>query len=143
MNDGRRPQFADWLAGVLAGTLLGIVFLGMGGRIAMRAIAVAQGQPQSFSWGGSLTVVMLGAVAGAAIGIIFLIARTLFPRPQALRVGFFWLVVAAFVARGLNPVSVLNVSLFAPLFVVHGTLMFLYWCRIRFRVAGPALAGSA
>ena len=143
MNDGRRPLLGDWLAGVLAGTLLGVVFLGVAGRIAMRVIALAENQPHGFTWDGSMAVVMLGAAAGAAIGGIFLLARTFFPKQQALRVGFFWIVVAAFVARGLNPVTAARVAIFAPLFVAHGGLMFLYWCRIRFRVTGPALAGSA
>ena len=140
MMNGQRPRLADWIAGVLAGALLGAVFLGVGGRIMMGVIALAQSQPHGFTWSGSMAVVMLGAAAGAAIGTIFLVSRTLFPRHRALRVAFFWIIVSAFVARGLNPVSVLNVSIFAPLFVAHGTLMFVYWCRIRFSATVPALS---
>ena len=142
MNDGRRPQLADWLAGVLAGTLLGVVLLGAGGRIAMRVIALVENQPQGFTWGGSLTVVMLGAAAGAATGGIFLLARTLFPGHRPLRVGFFWIVVAAVVARGLNPVTSTKVAIFAPLFVAHGSLMFFYWCRIRVQSTPMQLIGN-
>ena len=109
----------------------------------MRVFALVDNQPHGFTWSGSSSVVMLGAMSGAAIGGIFLLSRTLFPRTQALRVAFFWLVVAAFVARGLNPVTATKLAIFAPLFVAHGGLMFVYWCRIRFRVTGPALAGSA
>lgn len=140
MTNGQRPTFQDWIAGIVVGTLLGTALLGVGGRIGMRVIGIAQGQPPGFSIGGSLTVVFLGAAAGAAIGAIFLLSRTIFPRHRALRVGFFWVVVAALVARGLNPVSVLNVSIFAPLFLAHGALMFAYWCRIRFRLPARQLS---
>ena len=142
MNDRRRPQLADWFAGVLAGTLLGVIFLGVGGRIAMRVIALVENQPHGFTWDGSMAVVMLGAAAGAATGGIFLISRTFFPRQQALRVGFFWIVVAAFVARGLNPVTASRVAIFAPLFLAHGGLMFFYWCRIRLQSTEMQLIGN-
>ena len=140
--NGQRPRFADWIAGALAGAVLGAALLGVGGRIAMRVIALVENQPRGFTWDGSLAVVMLGAAAGAATGGLFLLARTLFPKQQVLRVGFFWIVVAALVARGLNPVTATKVIIFAPLFVAHGSLMFVYWCRIRFRATGTALAGS-
>ena len=132
MTTHRRPNARDWVAGIVAGALLGLALLGVGGRIGMRIIALAQGQSAAFSFEGSLTVVLLGAAAGAAVGVIFLLSRTLFPRHRALRTGFFWIVTGTIVARGLNPVSVLNVSVFAPLFVAHGALMYAYWCRIRF-----------
>jgi hypothetical protein len=140
VTSGQRPTFQDWIAGIIAGTLLGTALLGVGGRMAMRVIGVMQGQPPGFSIGGTLTVVFLGAAAGAAIGVVFLLSRTFFPRHRALRVGFFWIIVAAFVARGLNPVSALNVSIFGPLFLAHGALMFVYWCRIRFRLPARELS---
>jgi hypothetical protein len=122
--------------------LLGILFLGIGGRIGMRVIALVLGQAPGISVGGSLTVVFLGAAAGTAVGAIFLLARTLFPRRRIARVTFFWGVVGAIVVRGLNPLTTLTAAVFVPLFVAHGALLFAYWCRIRIRKAHGAAAGA-
>lgn len=127
----RRPRTSDWIAGVLVGALLGALFLGVGGRVGMRVIALAQGQSPSASFEGSLAVVFLGAACGAAIGAIFLVARTLFPQRSSLRVLFFWTVVGWIVIRGLSPLTAISAVVFMPLFAIHGALLFAYWCRIR------------
>lgn len=141
MTNHRRPNASDWGAGVIAGTALGAVILGVGGRAGMRVIAIAQGQAPSFSLEGSIVVVLLGAAAGAVVGVLFLLSRVASPRRRPLRVALFWVLVAAFVFRGLDPITTLNVAVFAPLFLLHGTLLFAYWCRIRFR--GTALPRAA
>jgi hypothetical protein len=127
----RRPNGADWGVGILVGAALGLILLGIGGRAGMRVMAVAMGQTPSLSLEGSLTVTAMGAAAGAAVAVIFLLARTLFPQRRALRVAFFWLLVAAIVVRGLNPVTPLAAVVFMPLFLAHGSLLFAYWCRVR------------
>lgn len=125
-----RPNGRDWTVGIIAGAVLGAIFLGVGGRIGMRLIAVAQGVAGSFTVEGSLTVVALGALCGAIVALIFVLARILFPMRRALRVAFFWTVTLAIVLRGLNPVTPLNLAIFVPLFLAHGTLLNLYWCRV-------------
>jgi hypothetical protein len=125
---------------VAAGSILGFLLLGIGGRIGMRVIALAQGQAPGASLGGSLTVVMLGAAAGAAIAGIFLLAHILFPTRRVPRAAFFWITVVAIALRGLSPVSVLNAAVFLPLFIAHGGLLFGYWCRFRMpRVSVPGV----
>lgn len=136
------PRGSDWLAGIAAGTALGAVFLGVGGRLGMRAIALANGQPPTASFEGSLTVVLLGAASGAVIGAIFMLARLLFAQNRLLRVTFFWTLVGALVLRGLHPLSIISVAVFAPLFVAHGALLFAYWCRIRLRRVTLAPSGA-
>lgn len=136
----RRPRGSDWIAGLVAGGVLGMLFLGVGGRLGMRVIALAQGQTPSMTFEGSLTVVLLGAAAGIAVGAIFLVSRTLVPTRRAPRVAFFWMVVGAIVLRGVKPLSVLNVAVFLPLFIIHGALLFRYWCRFRMRRAALAQA---
>ena len=57
-------------------------------------------------------------------------ARILFPSRRALRVTFFWMVTLAVVLRGLNPMTLLNIAIFVPLFPAHGSLLNLHWCRV-------------
>ena len=133
MTTHRRPTFADWRAGIVVGAMLGTVLLGIGGRLGMRGIAIAQGQPASFTFDGSLVVVLLGSATGAAVALIFLTSRAAFPAQRVWRTLFFWTLVGLLVWRGLNPVSTLNLSYFAPLFVLHGGLLTAYWCRVRHR----------
>ena len=130
MNVTHRPNGPDWLAGLTTGAALGAIFLGVGGRAGMRVIALAQGAPGSFTVEGSLTVVALGALSGAIVALIFLLARVLFPSRRVPRVLFFWTLTLAIVLRGLNPVTELNLAIFVPLFLAHGSLLNLYWCRV-------------
>jgi hypothetical protein len=130
VNTNRRPNGRDWIVGLSAGAILGAIFLGVGGRVGMRAIALAQGAAGSFTVEGSLTVIGLGTLSGAIVALIFLVARVLFPSRRAPRVLFFWTLTLAIVLRGLNPVSPLNLTIFVPLFLAHGSLLNLYWCRV-------------
>jgi hypothetical protein len=134
MNSHRRPTFADWRAGIIVGAVSGTLLLGVGGRIGMRGIAVAQGQPAAFTIDGSIIVALLGSASGAVIALIFLASRAAFPAQRVGRTLCFWTVLGLLVWRGLNPVSALNLSIFAPLFVLHGALLTAYWCRVRHRV---------
>src|SRR3954462_2092025 len=133
MTNYGRPHRADWIAVLLVGALLGLAVLGVGGRIGMRVIALGLGQTPTLTVGGSVTVVLLGAATGSVVGAIFLASRTLFPHHRLARVTFFWLVVGALVLRGLHPLSGLTAEVFMPLFLLHGGLLFGYWCRIRMR----------
>jgi hypothetical protein len=120
----------DWLAGLAAGAILGLVFLGVGARTGMRLIAMSAGQAPTFTVEGSIAVSLLGALTGALVATVFLIVRTVFPTSRWLRVALFWTICAALVLRGLRPVTVLNAGIFVPLFIVHGALLHMYWCRI-------------
>lgn len=135
MTTPRRPSFADWRAGLAAGTLLGILFLGAGGRLGMRLIAFSLGQTPIFTLDGSVAVVLLGAATGALVGALFLLSRALFPTRRFLRAASFWTVVSALVLRGLHPVTPVSAAIFLPLFAAHGALLHVYWCRIRSRVS--------
>ena len=130
MDSCVRPRGRDWGVGLVAGAVLGFLFLGIGARAGMRLVAVHAGQPGIFTLPGSLTVSALGALAGIAIAVIFLLARTAFPAHRWLRAIGFWAVCAAIVFRGLHPVTAANAAIFLPLFVVHGALMHAFWCRV-------------
>ena len=130
MNTNRRPNGRDWIVGLSAGTVLGAIFLGIGGRLAMRGIALAEGRMPLFTPEGSLAVVLLGAITGAIVASLFLLARVFFPSRRVLRVLFFWIVTLAVVLRGVSPLTLINVMWFVPLFLAHGSLLNLYWCRV-------------
>jgi len=78
--------------------------------------------------------------SGAAVALIFLLARTVFPQRRVLRVASFWLLVTAIVFRGLDPVTPLTAAVFLPLFLAHGSLLFAYWCRVRMAPSAPLTA---
>jgi hypothetical protein len=65
----------DALRVLFLGTLLGLAILGVGGRLVMAAIAIDSGQRPAFTLGGTMTVVVLGAVSGLAGGAIALASR--------------------------------------------------------------------
>jgi hypothetical protein len=130
MHVSRRPHRHDWIAGLAAGASLGFVFLGVGGRVGMRAIALASDQAPSFTIEGSIAVCLLGAVTGAVVATVFLLVRTAFPTRRWTRGVLFWTVCGALVLRGLHPVTALNAAVFVPLFLLHGVLLHAFWCRI-------------
>jgi hypothetical protein len=69
---------------LLAGAGVGLVILGIGGRIAMRIIALAAGQAPGFSVGGTFDVVLLGGLWGAPGGPIVLLLERLVTRRRTL-----------------------------------------------------------
>jgi hypothetical protein len=67
---------------VAAGAGLGALFVGLGGRGAMRLLALRMGNEGVFSLGGSAEVVLYGTIVGAAGGAaVALLEPWLRPRP--------------------------------------------------------------
>lgn len=56
--------------GLLVGTLLGTLIIGLGGRLVMRLLALAIGRDPVFSLGGSVEVAAYGAIVGGVSGLI-------------------------------------------------------------------------
>lgn len=72
------PRFWRKLgAAVLAGMLAGVVVLGPGLRLAMRAVAIADpNKTPEFTVGGTIfIIIMLGAIFGASFGVVVVFAR--------------------------------------------------------------------
>ena len=59
----------------LTGALLGALFLGLGGRLAMAAIVLGAGGTPHFTLSGTLRLMMLGAFAGIVGSILVLMSR--------------------------------------------------------------------
>jgi hypothetical protein len=109
---------------LVVGTLLGVLILGVGGRLAMAAIVATHGARPSFSLGGTFTVIGLGAVSGLSGGVLALVSRVvmrfLIPGrewPQYVVLGALLLLVTL---RGLHGTESLGGWFFIPLVGVYG-----------------------
>jgi hypothetical protein len=139
MNPAWRPTKRDWIDTVILGAVIGFVVLGIGSRIGMRGIAVAQGQPGGFTWGGTSSVLFMGVVAGVGGAVALVGARSLRRLPQVARGALYWGVLIFLTARGLNPIDMTRVAWLAPWVLVYGVALQYISCRVaaRRRIAAP------
>lgn len=112
-----------WVFTPLLGVALGLTILGIGGRVAMRAIAHATNVAPAFSLGGTMTVVAMGALAGAAGGLIYAILARFVPNQSVVRSLLFGVILVLLTLRGLSPVTALSLGLFLPLTLLYGALV--------------------
>ena len=103
---------------LIRGTLLGLIILGIGGRLLMRIIAHMEGRIPVFTPQGSVTVVFAGTVAGAFAGLIYHLLRRFVRKP--------WVRTAAFIAiceliswRGVSGLLPLPQAMFMTLALVY------------------------
>lgn len=137
MKLAEHPGWNDWVAGAVLGAGLGTVVLGVGGRVAMRAIALLQGQPPGFSLGGTATVIFLGGVSGLVGALVFVGLLLLVRRWRLLRASLFWSFLVLVTLYGLRPLDVHRVVLFLPLVTLYGTALQFVWCRVYRRRRPP------
>jgi len=119
----QRPPQRDWIRCSLIGIGIGAVVLGIGSRVAMRGIAVLSGAPPGFSFGGSLTVVLLGALSGLVGALVLMLLRTFLPRRWLLQTLLFYAILILITLRGLRPVDTQRLFLFMPLVLVYVFLL--------------------
>src|SRR5881296_1061325 len=98
-------KLRDWLAGALLGSAAGTLVLGVGGRVAMRGIALLGGQPGTVSLEGTVTVVLLGTLCGAVGALVCVGLQVLLRRRRLLAGGLFWIFLLLVSLRGLRPVD--------------------------------------
>jgi hypothetical protein len=108
---------------IIIATCLGTAILGLGGRAAMHVIARITTGSGAFSFGGTLTVVFLGAVSGLAGGLILVTARALFRRWPPTTTIVYWTFLIGTTLRGLRPIDDLRLALFLPLVFVFGATL--------------------
>lgn len=88
-----------WL---IRGALVGLIVLGIGGRLLMRVIAHMEHRPLLvFTGQGTLTVVFAGTVAGLFAGFIYYLARRFLRQPW-LRTGVFIVICELVTWRGVH-----------------------------------------
>jgi hypothetical protein len=97
--------------------------LGIGGRTAMRGVAFLSGAPPSFTFGGSLRVVLLGGLAGLVGSLILLGLRTFLSNRWLIQTLLFYVIILLITLRGLRPVDTQRLVLFLPLVLAYGYLV--------------------
>lgn len=73
---------------LVRGTFLGLLILGIGGRLIMRVIAHMEGRVPVFTPEGTVAVVFYGTVAGAFSGLIYHLLRRFVHKPWVRTVAF-------------------------------------------------------
>jgi hypothetical protein len=89
------------LRSALTGAAIGLVVLGIGGRFIMRVIAHWEGRVPVLTPSGTFTVVMMGALAGLAGGVVHGLLRRFIPR-MPIRVVLFVVICVAFTYHAVN-----------------------------------------
>jgi hypothetical protein len=120
---------------ILAGAAVGAVLLGAGGRLVMSIFAIAIGRPSVFTFGGSMSVVLSGAMAGAIGGLLLALVHRFLRGGLWLRGLAFGVVCYLIAVPGFRPPQLLVFGLFAPLFLGYGVAT--VWAREKW-VAGAA-----
>jgi len=108
------------LTALMAGTATGALLLGVGGRIVMRAFALATGRPSGFSVGGTFSVILSGAIAGCVGGVLLFAATRFVPAQLRFRGLIFGLLCYALATPGFRPPQLFVFALFAPIFLAYG-----------------------
>jgi hypothetical protein len=128
---------------VVASLVAGAAF-GLGARVVMRFIARASGTAGAFSWGGSLEVVLFGAMIGAPVALCFFLLRDRVPVPPpwpGLVIGVALFAVLAMRPPGsaqsailaTNDPPLLTAGLFLALCLLFGAGLEWVWSRTRGR----------
>ncbi|HYU29279.1 MAG TPA: hypothetical protein VEK83_09645 [Gemmatimonadales bacterium] len=118
-----RLNWRDWLRYSLIGAGVGAVVLGIGGRLAMRGIAVLSGAPPSFTFGGSLRVVLMGALSGLGGAWILKVLRFFLARRWLIQTLLFYAIIVLIMLRGLKPVDSQRLVLFLPVVLLYAFLV--------------------
>lgn len=152
---GSYRPFVEAGMGVGAGVTAGVLW-GIGARIAMRAVALADGGPTEFTIGGTLLILFVGALFGIPLGLLFAAVRRWLPgsgrqKGLAFGGGLLALLVVPFALLGAGDIGgdvldapvLIGTGLFASLFVGYGLAVEAAMDWIERRVAGVAGAGQA
>jgi hypothetical protein len=118
-----------WWFALFLGAAVGFVVLGIGGRIAMRAIASANRVPTGFSVGGTATVVLLGVASGVGGGFLYAFLYRYVQRPRLARSALFTLALVLLTLRGLRPIQPLALEWFLPLALGYGAIVDVLYTR--------------
>ena len=108
----------DLRSNLIRGTLLGFLILGIGGRLLMRVVAVMQGTAPAWTFGGTMTVVFLGAVSGFGAGLIYYLLRRFVDKPWLSTVAF--ITVCGLISwRGVKGASPGSQAMFMALAIAY------------------------
>jgi hypothetical protein len=116
------------LFGLIAGIVSGVLFLGIGGRLAMRVLAVLAKKRLEFSVEGTMGILFISVVLGMIGGMLFSVLGRYLPGTKAANGGGFGLLVYI-VLIPLMPVEIQREALalgdWLPFSIVIFGLLFL------------------
>jgi hypothetical protein len=121
-----RPWLRDALRTLAAGAVIGLIVLGLGGRLAMAAIQLQTTGDSNWSFGGSMTVVFLGGVSGLAGAAMFIVSQWAARRVGAPTWGGYLLLALLLLLvtmRGLRGAAPAGAFYFYPLVALYGALL--------------------
>ena len=130
MTTTRTPHLRRFAIALSLGAVAGALFLGIGGRLAMHAFALATARAASFTLGGSVRVVLAGAIAGVLGGLLLVVIERFMPQRLWLRGVLFAALCYLIAIPGFRPPQPLVFALFAPAFLAYGVVMELAWERL-------------
>ena len=102
---------------VVAGAVAGFIFLGIGGRIMMRIVAHWEGRTPVLT-SGTMTVLLMGTVAGIAGGLVHGLLRQ-FVRSYAVRATVFVLFCILFTLYGVHDLLMRPRMLFVAITILY------------------------
>lgn len=130
MTTTRTTHLRRFTIALLLGAITGALFLGVGGRLAMHAFALATARSAGFTLGGSLNVVWAGAIAGVIGGLLLVLIERFMPQRLWPRGVLFATICYLISTPGFRPPRPLVFALFAPAFLAYGVIMEVAWERI-------------
>ena len=107
---------------LIRGTLLGLLILGVGGRLLMRVVAHMEGRAPAFTPEGSLAVVFYGGLAGAFSGLVYYVLARFVNKPW-LRTAAFILICGLIALRGVSGLLPVPQLMFVALALVYLVIM--------------------
>jgi hypothetical protein len=127
-NTIRLPR-RSLLTALILGAIDGAIFLGVGGRVAMRIFAILDGRAPGFTVGGTVPVILMGAAWGTLGGALLWLGRRLFPGSPAARGAVFWIPLSVLYLQGLRPFNADSLIAFTPFYLAYGAALYRVWCH--------------
>ena len=118
---------------ILTGLILGVIFLGVGGRFAMRIIAISTERTPTISFGGTITVLLAGGIAGGIISFISVVIKTFVNDIRIWRGLLYSLLITFSLILSIPDRSFLVSSLFGFLFIIYGIIFEIFLNRLMIR----------
>jgi len=142
-----RRLWIELLSAPLAGAAVGTLILGVGGRLAMAGIMLLRAEQPRFSLGGSLDVVLMGALYGLLGGVLLLPLRRVVPSRKLRRgvtlglilllVGWLTSSVGRDMSLALGPMIPSAIGIASVMFVVYGVVLDRLVARVLAHTTGP------
>lgn len=108
----------DLRSNLIRATALGLVILGVGGRLLMRVVAHMEGRAPAFTPEGSMAVVFYGGVAGAFSGLVYYLLGRFVDKPW-LRTTAFLVICGLISLRGVSGLLPVPQAMFVALALVY------------------------